>query len=261
MTFLAYKRIKNITLDTILELFKKQNIKFTVEKENKNNEKFILLKAKKSDVALVARLPNDKSSIKTSLSENQNATGGGLNEISLDIFTSSLSSSQFNPDEASAASTRPATLNETKQALRGQLKHIKQHAQLSSDVRKRAMINEAKKVAEDNTDAKSCVLEREIHSSKKRPKSGAGGKLNEERPRSSPSRIDTKTKVRIGLGDAERIRQMNEERKQSVVNVTKPPQTAPPVVSSMSQQRNNSSISKAKSLTNVYDLNFDQYKD
>lgn len=211
-------------------------------------------------MALVARLPNDKSSIKTSLSENQNATGGGLNEISLDIFTSSMSSSQFNPDEASAASTRPATLNETKQALRGQLKHIKQHEQLSSDVRKRAMINEAKKVAEDNADAKSCVLEREIHSSKKRPKSGAGGKLNEERPRSSPSRIDTKTKVRIGLGDAERIRQMNEERKQSVanvnVNVTKPPQTAPPVVSSMSQQRNNSSISKAKSLTNVCDFKF-----
>jgi hypothetical protein len=98
------------------------------------------------------------------------------------------------------------SLIETKTMLREQLKDIKEKEQLPEQVRQ-----EQKNAEQLNLELESCVETQLIHMQKKRFNDIG---LSLIRPTSSPSRVDTKTKIRIKQRDLDLIKSMklDEER-------------------------------------------------
>lgn len=96
-------------------------------------------------------------------------------------------------------STLGVDLDDTKHILREQLKERRQLEQTIEGRKKLQMSSE--------TEVRSCV---------ERKRSGKSGL--EERPRSSPSRLDSRTRVRLNPNDLERIRSSRLEARQAVMS-------------------------------------------
>ena len=165
-----------------------------------------LFKAKKSSISSVARLPGGVGSEKTSLDSSIMAgssrdslrpdTNGAIFELGTSISTSRFKS--INMDDQ--ISSLGVDLDDTKHILREQLKERRQLEQTLEGRKKLQMSSE--------TEVRSCV---------ERKRSGKTA-LDVERPRSSPSRLDSRTRVRLNPNDLERIRSSRLEARQPVAS-------------------------------------------
>lgn len=155
------------------------------------------IQAKKSSLSS-CRIPNDKTSMDSSLS--------GINQkssLKIDQPVSLLSRFKNANDD----STTGVDLDDTKKILRDQLKERKQLEQTSEGRVKLQMSSE--------TEVRSCVE----RSRKNRI---------DERPRSSPSRLDTKTRVKLNAKDFDRFRNHQEEKPvETMPAKITPPKSAP----------------------------------
>lgn len=159
----------------------------------------------------MARLPfGEKTSIDSSTSRNSDNELGdqnverGLVDLSATTWTTTTTAAtaattsryrtqatnEAKADDLLASHSLAGDLQETKQVLRDQLQERRQLEQ-TSEGRKKLLEQSGE------TEVRSCIQRRTTRS---------GRQLALERPRSSPSRIDSRTRIRLNHNDLKRIR-------------------------------------------------------